>query len=159
MAKKKILQKRVSNILPKNITDSAESTMRLGARFGKALEPGDVVFLKGGLGTGKTTFVKGVAKGWGIKSIVRSSSFVLVSEYKGNKSKLYHIDLYRLKGNRDFENLGLEEFLYGDGICFVEWADRLDDIPLSRGYLVEFKWLGENKRQIIIKKRETELRK
>ena len=137
--------------MPKNITDSAESTMRLGARFGKALEPGDVVFLKGGLGTGKTTFVKGVAKGWGIKSIVRSSSFVLVSEYKGRNSKIYHIDLYRLKGNRDFENLGLEEFLFGNDICFVEWADRLDNIPLRSGYIVEFKWLGDNKRQIKIR--------
>ena len=124
--------------------------MRLGARFGKTLKPGDVVFLQGGLGSGKTTFVKGVARGRGIKNTVRSSSFVLVSEYKGKNGKVYHIDLYRLKGNRDFENLGLEEFLFGDGICFVEWADRLDETPLG-GYLVEFKWLSETKREINIR--------
>jgi len=152
MAKKRISKKRDSSILGRRITGSAEETLRLGAEFAKKLKQGDIVFLKGKLGSGKTTFVKGSAKGFGVRGLVRSSSFILVSEYKGRRGRIYHIDLYRLKGNRDFENLGLEEFLFGEGICFVEWADRLDEIPSNYGYIVKFKWLGDNKREIKIKR-------
>jgi len=150
MARKKNLRKMALSISGKHITASADETSKLGEIFANVLKPADVVFLKGELGSGKTTFVKGAARGAKVNALVRSSSFILVSEYSGKKFNIYHIDLYRLKGNSDFENLGLEEYLFGSGVSFVEWADKISGFPVSRGYEIDFKWLSENKRQISI---------
>ena len=86
------------------ITNSPENTRKFGKALSKQLKPGDVVCLKGELGSGKTTLTQGIAHGLGIKGFVRSSSFVIVNEYKSSKAKLYHIDLYRL-GNTDMDSI------------------------------------------------------
>lgn len=98
----------------------------MGRGIGKLLRPGDVVALVGELGTGKTQLIKGLASGIGVKrsSYLTSPSFVLVNEY-GGKIPFYHIDLFRLKDEREVEGLGLEEYFQGNGITAIEWADKI----------------------------------
>ena len=113
------------------ISHSERQTLNLGTRIVRFLGRGDVVCLMGALGSGKTILVKGMAKGLGInKDKVISPSFVLIREYLSTgKTKLriplYHLDLYRLKNPKELLNLGYEEYLYGQGICVVEWAERM----------------------------------
>ncbi len=135
-------------------TKSPQETVLLGLKFARSLKPGITVFLKGDLGSGKTTFVKGMMKGFGVKRLVRSSSFILVSQYRSRKFRINHIDLYRLRGNREFENLGLEEYLSGDSVCIIEWADRLRSASVPHDFDISFKWTGERSREISVKKRQ-----
>ncbi|MGQ9845227.1 MAG: tRNA (adenosine(37)-N6)-threonylcarbamoyltransferase complex ATPase subunit type 1 TsaE [Caldisericia bacterium] len=103
-------------------TKSSKETIDIGKKIGKCLLPGDIVLISGELGVGKTTFIKGIAKGMNIDLNIKSPSFVIVSEYSG-KYKLYHIDLYRVDGE-EIDNLGLFEFLENGVVC-IEWADKL----------------------------------
>lgn len=111
------------------------------------LKPGALVLLSGELGAGKTTFVQGMAGGFGIKGFIRSSSFVIVNEYKGKIAKLYHIDLYRL-GKKDLNNIGLDEYLNSDGVCVIEWAQNMQVNGLHKYWAVEITWEGEKNRKI-----------
>ena len=116
------------------MTKSVEETVGLGRRLGEILQPGDVVALNGELGAGKTYFVKGIAGGLGVTDTreVRSPTFVLVSEYEG-RLRLYHVDAYRLKGADDLETLGSRDFVFGEGVTVVEWADRVEgSLPAER---------------------------
>ncbi|MFH1878835.1 MAG: tRNA (adenosine(37)-N6)-threonylcarbamoyltransferase complex ATPase subunit type 1 TsaE [Candidatus Omnitrophota bacterium] len=108
------------------VTNSPEETVALGARVASGLSAGDLVALKGGLGAGKTMFVKGVAKGLGIKEYgyVNSPSFVILKEYRGEKD-LYHFDVYRLDEKSFRETLDYEKYFYGGGVTVVEWADKI----------------------------------
>jgi tRNA threonylcarbamoyladenosine biosynthesis protein TsaE len=101
--------------------------MRLGQRIGSLLEPGDVIALFGSLGSGKTTLVKGIGLGLGMKDSreVRSASFLIIAEYKA-RIPIYHFDAYRLDGPEDMYNLGCDELFWGDGVSIVEWADRVE---------------------------------
>ncbi|MCL2388759.1 MAG: tRNA (adenosine(37)-N6)-threonylcarbamoyltransferase complex ATPase subunit type 1 TsaE [Elusimicrobia bacterium] len=131
-------------------TSNAEETRTAGAEFSKLLKPGDIVFLKGNLGYGKTTFVQGVLRGLGYKKFARSSSFNLVSEYNFNKFKLYHLDLYRLDAS-DVWKLGIEEYLFSENITLIEWADRIKAAEPLHTWLVEIKG-GGSSREIKITK-------
>jgi tRNA threonylcarbamoyladenosine biosynthesis protein TsaE len=96
------------------------------------LAPGSVVALIGDLGAGKTTFAKGLAAGLGVTDPVTSPTFTLINEYGGGRLPMYHFDLYRLgESNADvyqaLEDLGWEEYIYGDGVCVIEWADMIED--------------------------------
>jgi len=130
---------------------SREETMALGRQLGRLLGPGDVVALRGCLGSGKTTFTKGLAEGLGVEEPrwVTSPTFVLVHEYKG-RVPIYHVDAYRLKGAADAEALGTDELFYGDGVAVVEWADRiLGALPTERlDVLMEI--TGEEARRITL---------
>jgi tRNA threonylcarbamoyladenosine biosynthesis protein TsaE len=107
------------------ISRSAGQTRRVGMRLGAFLRKGDVICLTGDLGTGKTTFVQGIASGWGSLDQASSPSFVLVNVYRGpNRSRLYHLDAYRLSGPAEAEHLDIGEMLEG-GPLVVEWADRI----------------------------------
>lgn len=109
----------------KFISKSDEETQDFGQRLAKELKPGDVVLLVGDLGTGKTTFVKGVARGLRMKpDAVHSPTFVLMNIYEG-RLPLFHFDLYRLEPGDELNRLGFEEFLYGEGVALIEWADRM----------------------------------
>lgn len=112
---------------------SPEETFRLGAALGRLAEPGLVVALKGPLGAGKTMFARGVAEGAGANPLgVTSPTFVLIQEYPG-RIPIFHFDAYRLTKDLDFEDLGVEEYFYGEGVCLVEWADRVERLlPLER---------------------------
>ncbi len=121
--------------------------------FSKALGEGDVVFLSGDLGCGKTTLVQGIARGFGINDAVRSSSFMLANEYRSPRSRMtiYHIDLYRLEGET-IDDFGLEEYIFGGGICVVEWADRIRRFPVTSAWEVTLAWLSENRRKLTFKR-------
>ncbi len=109
--------------------NSVAETQQFAESFAQKVPPGSVVGLIGNLGTGKTTFTQGVAKGLGIDDHVISPTFKLVSEYEGSHSTLYHIDCYRLDHPDEFMNIGGEHFLNPiEGITLIEWADRIEPL-------------------------------
>ncbi len=109
------------------ITRDEKETRKLAKTLTALLQPGDVVLLVGELGAGKTCFAKGVAQGLGIKENVLSPTFTLLKEYKG-RLPLYHLDAYRLEGPWDLLDIGVEDYLEGDGVLLVEWGDRVRDL-------------------------------
>ena len=110
-------------------THSPEETQEVGVGIGCQLRPGDVVALIGDLGVGKTCLTQGIARGAGVyqDQTVNSPSYILINEYAG-EIPVYHIDLYRLQRLEDIVALGLEDYLEGDGICVIEWADRMSEL-------------------------------
>ena len=115
------------------ITRDEKETQDLGRALASILRRADVVLLTGELGTGKTCFAKGLARGLGIKEKVLSPTFTLLREYRG-RLPLYHLDAYRLEGPWDLFDIGVEEYLEGDGVLLVEWGDRARDF-FTRGFL------------------------
>lgn len=114
------------------ITKSPAETARVGEILGRLLGPGDVICLLGDLGAGKTCLTQGLAKNLGVEEHVTSPTFTLINEHHG-RLPLYHMDVYRLEGASDMEDLGYEEYFYGDGVTVVEWADRVDAVlPAER---------------------------
>ena len=109
-------------------TESPEETQLLGEQLGKTLKQGDVIALIGDLGTGKTCLTQGIARGVGTAQdeVVSSPSYILINEYNG-EVPIYHIDLYRLENSEEIAELGLSEYMEGDGICIIEWAERMAD--------------------------------
>jgi len=128
-------------------TRSEDETRAFGIRLAGRLTAGDLVGLCGELGAGKTCLVRGLAEGLGIASHkVRSPTFTLVNEYSGGRVPLYHIDLYRLTPT-DVDRMALREYLYGDGVCVVEWFERLgEDAPHLH---VQLTFVGGNERLIV----------
>ena len=110
------------------ITESPAETQALGEKLGKTLKQGDVIALVGDLGTGKTCLTQGIARGIGIApdEVVNSPSYILINEYNGT-IPIYHIDLYRLENSEEIAELGLSEYIESDGICIIEWAERMAD--------------------------------
>ncbi len=108
-------------------TNTPLETEELGRRIGEKLRKGDVVSLRGSLGAGKTVIAKGIARALGIEEAIVSPTFTLVQEYDG-REKLYHLDIYRLSGEDEFESMGGEEFLYPDGITLIEWSEKIDSM-------------------------------
>ncbi|MDR2191334.1 MAG: tRNA (adenosine(37)-N6)-threonylcarbamoyltransferase complex ATPase subunit type 1 TsaE [Endomicrobium sp.] len=155
MAKNKKPSTQDLSISKKNIfiTKSPKETTALGVCFAALLKKGDIVFLKGDLGSGKTTFTQGVSKAFGNKGFARSSSFMLANEYKGSNGaeKLFHLDLYRLSPASVWD-LGIEEYLYGGNISLIEWADRLTAGKNDNNWNIEFQTLDGGKRKITIEK-------
>jgi len=113
------------------MSPDVQTTHRIGHIIGSCLGEGDVVLLNGDLGSGKTCLTQGIARGLGSEDNVRSPTFVIVAEYSG-LIPIYHIDLYRLEKIGSIDNLYLEEYLYGEGVCIIEWPDRTQDsFPLG----------------------------
>ena len=109
------------------ISSSEQETRELGKRMSQKVTPGTVISLRGSLGAGKTVFAKGFALGLGITEAIVSPTFTLVQEYDG-RLKLYHLDLYRLSGEDEFESMGGEDFLYSDGVALIEWSEKIEDM-------------------------------
>lgn len=105
-------------------TTSPEETMNIAAAWVASLGPGTVIAMHGDLGAGKTCFVQGLAKGLGIASAVHSPTFTLINEYPGTVP-LYHLDLYRIRGEEEAWDIGIEQYIPGDGITAIEWAERI----------------------------------
>lgn len=107
---------------------SAQDTFALGQQIGEAAVPGEVYTLTGDLGVGKTVFTQGVAKGLGIKEAVNSPTFTILQVYEEGRLPFYHFDVYRIGCVEEMEEIGYEDYFYGDGICFIEWADLIEEI-------------------------------
>jgi tRNA threonylcarbamoyladenosine biosynthesis protein TsaE len=131
---------------------SPEQTQLLGSYLGKLARKGDAFLLVGDLGTGKTCLVQGVARGLDVEEYAFSPSFVIVREYHG-RLPLYHIDFYRLDHIEEISDLGLEEYLYGDGVCVVEWAEKGLQVLPQDNLLITLNYLpaSETQRSICLK--------
>jgi tRNA threonylcarbamoyladenosine biosynthesis protein TsaE len=129
----------------KAVTDSPEATWELGRSIGKLALPGDIYLLVGQLGAGKTCLTQGIAWGLGIEEYTLSPSFVIMRELHG-RLPLYHMDFYRLDNIAEIADLGLDDYLYGRGVCVIEWAEKGMDILPGDHLLVKVSYVSENSR-------------
>jgi tRNA threonylcarbamoyladenosine biosynthesis protein TsaE len=129
------------------ITASEAATRAVGRRLAGALRGGERIGLSGELGAGKTSLVRGIAEGLGIPpEQVRSPSFPILLPYAGGRLPLFHIDLFRLPAG-DIDSLSLREYIYGFGVCAIEWYERLDE-PLSDYLAISMEFLGLDRRRL-----------
>jgi len=131
-------------------THSAEETIAFGRKLAALLSPPLIVLLHGGLGAGKTTLVKGIAEGFEAARAedVTSPTFTLVHEYRGPRTILYHIDLYRIDTERELETLGLDDLLAPNCILLIEWGDKFPRLRSDRNVEITLEQVGETERRI-----------
>ena len=132
------------------ISESPEETQRLGEELGRLAQPGDLFLLVGNLGTGKTCLTQGIAWGLGIQGYATSPSFVVVNQYRG-RLPMYHIDLYRLDRIEEVIELGLDDYLYGEGVSVVEWAEKAIEVLPKEHLLIEMSFLSDTSRNLVLK--------
>ena len=132
------------------ITHSAEETIAFGRSLAAELSPPLIVLLRGDLGAGKTTLVKGIAEGFGAARAedVTSPTFTLVHEYRGPHTTLYHIDLYRIDTQRELETLGLDDLLAPNSILLIEWGEKFPRSQRDRDVEITLERVGETERRI-----------
>lgn len=131
------------------VSRSPEETRSLGETLAARLTPGSVVALYGELGAGKTEFVRGACTALGIDPAdVSSPSFTIVNEYAGGRLPVYHFDAYRIKTSDEFFELGYEEYFNGNGICFVEWPERIETLLRDPVVRMRFEHRGATERLI-----------
>ena len=120
-------------------TFSEQETRALGERLGAGAEPGSIYTLTGDLGVGKTVFTQGFAKGLGVDEPVNSPTFTIVQEYPEGRLPFYHFDVYRIGSVDEMEEIGYEDYFYGNGVCLIEWANLIEEIlPEERsGIMIE----------------------
>ncbi len=121
-------------------THSEKETFELGKSLGEKAMPGDVFTLEGDLGVGKTIFTKGFAVGLGIKEQISSPTFTIVQVYEEGRLPFYHFDVYRIGDIEEMDEIGYEDYVYGDGVSMIEWANLIEDI------------LPEKRRNVLIEK-------
>ena len=118
-------------------TFSAEETYTLGKKLGEQAKPGQVYTLIGDLGVGKTVFTQGVAAGLGITEPINSPTFTIVQIYEEGRMPFYHFDVYRIGDVEEMDEIGYEDYFYGDGVCLVEWAELIEELlPKTRTELL-----------------------
>lgn len=110
------------------VTQSERETFEFARQMGEKASPGDIICLTGDLGTGKTIFSKGFAEGLGITETVNSPTFTIVQTYEGGRLPLHHFDVYRIGDISEMDEIGFDEFLFGDGVCLIEWADLVEEL-------------------------------
>ncbi len=111
----------------------AEDTFQFGYTMGSNAKKGEVYCLSGDLGVGKTVFTQGFAKGLGIEEAVNSPTFTIIQQYEGKRMPFYHFDVYRIADVEEMEEIGYEDYFYGEGVCLIEWAEMIDEIiPRNR---------------------------
>ena len=130
------------------ISHNPQETFALGVQCAASLRRGDVLALAGDLGAGKTHFTKGLAAGLGVESDVTSPTFTLIHEYPGGRLPLFHIDLYRLEEEDEVLGIGLDEYLDGDGVTVIEWADKFAALMPTGVRWVRFKVMEGDEREI-----------
>ena len=155
------------------ISHSSAQTQRLGMRLGELVRGGELLLLEGSLGTGKTTFTQGLARGIGITEVISSPTFTLLKEYPGQPGPtaqreqaqatlqhrqqerhqigpaLYHFDLYRLDDPEEILDLGFEDYFFGNGVCVVEWADKAELLWPAEHLRLRMKIMSETKRGLL----------
>ena len=109
-------------------TFSPEETAELGRKIGRTVQAGDIICLNGDLGVGKTVFTQGIADGLGIDDSICSPTFTLIQEYEQGRIPLYHFDVYRISGPWDMDDLGYEDYFFGEGVCLVEWGCLIEEL-------------------------------
>lgn len=135
------------------VTNSAAETRALGERLAGKLKAGDVILLEGELGAGKSELARGVAKGLGVQETVTSPSFTILNVYESGRIPLYHFDWYRLESAEELYELGMDEYLGGDGAALVEWPGRCPDAVPPDCLIIQIEAEGENIRRITEKTR------
>ena len=133
------------------ISHSVAQTQRLGARLGERARAGDVFCLEGDLGSGKTCFAQGLGRGLGIVEDITSPTFILANEHRGGRLTLYHLDVYRMSSAREAWGIGLDDYLSGDGVCVIEWAEKIRAALPEERLWITFRHLGEFKRGLLLK--------
>jgi len=141
------------------ISESAEQTLEIAHSIGEKLRKVDVLALSGELGSGKTCFTGGIARGLGVddKYQITSPTFTLINEYPA-RCKLYHFDVYRLNSYSECDDLGYEEYFCSDGVVVIEWAEKIVQILPEETIFISFKYLDENRRKIVIKGEKSRLK-
>ena len=130
-------------------TTSPQETFETGRALAPHLQPGDVVGLYGELGAGKTQLIKGICDGSGCPDdVVHSPTFTIVNEYHAAELTIFHFDAYRVERLSEFYDLGYEDYFFGDGICLVEWADRVESLLPSDALRIQLRHLGASKRTL-----------
>ena len=129
-------------------TNSAAETRELGKRLAEQLKAGDVVLLEGELGAGKSEMARGIARGLGVTETVTSPSFTILNVYESGRIPLYHFDWYRLESSEELYELGMDEYLGGDGIALVEWPGMCPDAVPADCLRIRITAEGENVRRI-----------
>ena len=129
-------------------TESAAETREAGEKLADRLVPGDVILLEGELGAGKSELARGIAKGLGVTETVTSPSFTILNVYESGRVPLYHFDWYRLESEEELYELGMDEYLGGDGIALVEWPGRCPEAVPEDCLLIRIESEGENVRRI-----------
>ena len=130
------------------ISHSPEETRALGEKLASGLKPGDVVLLNGELGAGKSELARGIARRLGVTETVASPSFTILNVYESGRCPLYHFDWYRLESAEELFELGLEEYLGGDGIAVVEWAERCPEALPEKTIRIRLEATGDEERRI-----------
>ncbi len=128
-------------------THSPEETQQIGISIGQTAQAGDLILLMGNLGAGKTCLTQGIGWGAGFDGFASSPSFVLVKEYPG-RLMIYHIDLYRLDDIEEIAELGLDDYIYSDGLCVIEWADKAPDYFPSDHLVISIDHVSETERRL-----------
>ena len=134
---------------------SEEDTFHFGEMMGTEASPGTVITLRGNLGVGKTVFTKGFAVGLGITEIVNSPTFTILQIHEGGRLPLYHFDVYRIGDVSEMDEIGFEDYVYGDGVSLIEWADLIQEILPETRISVEIEKdpdKGEDYRRITVRK-------
>ncbi|TCO76432.1 tRNA (adenosine(37)-N6)-threonylcarbamoyltransferase complex ATPase subunit type 1 TsaE [Marinisporobacter balticus] len=131
------------------ISNSERKTYDLGYKLGTLLKASDVVCLTGDLGAGKTAISKAIAKGLEVGECVTSPTFTIIHEYEG-RVPLYHFDVYRIGEIEEMEDLGYEEYFYGEGVCLIEWASQIRELIPKAHLWIHIKKIDENTRKIEI---------
>jgi tRNA threonylcarbamoyladenosine biosynthesis protein TsaE len=137
------------------ISNSPRQTAEIASEFSSNLAPGDLVAFYGQLGSGKTFFVKALCEAFGIEQEATSPSFTIINEYATpGLTTVYHFDFYRIEKEAELLNLGLDEFFYGDYICLIEWADKIEKFLPSRRWDIRLNLIPDqpDSREIIIQK-------
>jgi tRNA threonylcarbamoyladenosine biosynthesis protein TsaE len=129
----------------KLVSHNPEETRSLGLHLGELAQPGDLILLSGNLGVGKTCLTQGIVWGLGSQEYALSPTFVLMREIAG-RLPLYHIDLYRLDQIAEIADLGLDDYLYGQGLCVIEWAEKGISILPAEHLLIKIDYLNDNER-------------
>ena len=131
------------------ITNSPTETEEIGCALGKIIPPGTVIAYRGDLGSGKTAFTRGLARGLGCREIVTSPTYTIVNEYLGGRIPLFHFDMYRLRSSDDLFDIGWDDYLDRGGVCAVEWSENVDD-AMEDAICITIEKLGEDSRRITI---------
>lgn len=133
-------------------THSAQETVSLGRQLAARLVPPKLVLLRGDLGAGKTTLVKGIAEAFAAAAVddVTSPTFTIIHEYHGPKADIYHIDLYRIEGERALENLALDDLRTSRSILLIEWGEKFDSLLRDKDLEIAIERVGAEERQILV---------